>query len=267
MHSIRILLLFPVDWIIDYEPAWLGPAIMSLGLLLIISWYIIHISGEHTMTTTVALIAVLGAAPWAVQNRQIVVAILSVIGSWFQGIGIVRGYLKIKHYFYLAAQKVVEYTKKTVSSLSAYGGSQPITQNENLNKGNQDVMKSAVEWLVFQLLGLLVIIMSVWIGFGLSIVGDLTIPSLTNGVIISWTLLTTFGAILGLGWRFWSVRESFPATVLLGLILLASGAEIYNIRALGGEVIVFLISKFVFALGFLGAISILVLTRQSSKIV
>jgi hypothetical protein len=49
--------------------------------------------------------------------------------------------------------------------------------------------------------------------------------------------------------------------------LLASGAETYNIRALGGEVIVFLISKFVFALGFLGAISIPVLIRQSSRIV
>lgn len=251
-------MLLQVDWLIDYEPAWLGPVIMILGLLLIISWYINYISGEHAMLTAVGLITLLCAVPWMVQNRQIIVVVLSIVGSWFQGVGVVRGYLKLTHYFRV-------FRKKIGSRLFGYGDNQIDTKSKKRNKNGQSGMKSAIEWLVFQLLGLLAVIMSIWILLGLTIASDFAIQSLTNDVIITWTLLTTFGAVLGLGWRFWSVRESFPSVVLLGVIFLASGAEIYNIRTLGGEVIVFLISRFVFFLGFLAAVSVLVLTRQPSE--
>jgi hypothetical protein len=253
----------PVDWLLDYEPPWLGPAIMLIGAALLILSYLFYQKSHTLQLGVIVAIATVAALPWAWQNSQLIVILLSFTGSWFQGVGTVRGYLKLKHY----AGKI----KSGLTRLRSRLGSQSARESTSnaARSGNSSMLgsmpKKALWWLVFQLLGLLAVVTSVWVGVGLSTIGPLTIPTLTTDIVIVWTLLTAFGAFLGLGWRFWSVRGAFPATSLIGVICIAAGAEIYNFRTLETEVALFLAAKGVYVLGFLGAVALVILVNRSPE--
>jgi hypothetical protein len=273
-------IFLPVDWFVTYEPAWLGPAVMLAGVALLTVTYVTHSQGDATVVATLVLLAGIAALPWAFQNRQLVVVVLSFTGSWFQGVGTVRGYLKLTHYAAKvpgairaaggAVTKRLAGLVRRIRRLSTSNATRT-AERANARRGGREAdgegLSSKAEsvgwWLVFQLLGLLAVATSVWVGVGLTTVGALTIPSLTTDVVISWTLLTAFGAVLGLGWRFWSVRDAFPATALLGVVLLAAGAEIYNFRTLEMDITLFFAAKAMYVLGFLGATAVLILARKS----
>ncbi|WP_436930676.1 hypothetical protein [Halosimplex halobium] len=252
-------LIVPVDWVVDYEPAWLGPAVMLAGAVLLAVAYVRHSEGDTVTLGAVVFLASLAALPWAFQNRQLVVAVLSLTGSWFQGVGSVRAYLKIRHY----AGRAVAALRRLPARVAAFVRSGPTGGTG----GGASVpgVETVGWWLLFQLLGLLAVLTSVWVGFGLATVGPLTIPSLTTDVVITWTLLTAFGGVLGLGWRFWSVRGSFPGAALLGVICLAVGAELWNVRAVETELLLFFATKAVYVLGFLGAVAVLVLSSTADE--
>ncbi|ELZ20869.1 hypothetical protein C475_19758 [Halosimplex carlsbadense 2-9-1] len=247
-------LLIPVDWVVDYEPAWLGPAVLLLGAVLLAVSYVRHNEGETLGIGVIVFAASLAALPWAFQNQTLVVAVLSLTGSWFQGVGTVRAYLKIRYY----AGRARAALRSLPAKLVALVRSGP--QTGSSGGGSLPAVDTVGWWLLFQLLGLLALLMSVWIGFGLTLFGPLTIPSLTTDIVITWTLVTAFGGVLGLGWRFWSVRESFPGAALLGVICLAVGAELSNVRALETEILLFFAAKAAYALGFLGAVAVLTLS-------
>jgi hypothetical protein len=81
--------------------------------------------------------------------------------------------------------------------------------------------------------------------------------------VITWTLVTLFGGILGLSWRFWSVRDTLPTLLLFGLVLLAVGAELQNLR-FGSDVFVFFLNKAVLGLGFIASAAVLVIKSRGN---
>jgi hypothetical protein len=240
------LLFLPIDWVVDYEPPWLGTAVMIFGIVCVAASYIRTVSVQKPARYYAIgfPLASLGVAPWVFTYPEPFVIILSFTGSWLQGVGIVRGYLKIKSYVDTAWNVIFGKTDSDGSGYSTF------------------VQKAGV-FLMFQLAGVLALVVSVWVGFGLTTYEVLTIPSLTTDVVITWTLVTLFGGILGLSWRFWSVRNTLPTLLLFGLVLLAVGAELQNLR-FGSDVFVFFLNKVVLGLGFIASAAVLVIKSRGN---
>lgn len=256
-------LILPLDWFVSYEPPWLDVALMLAGAALLAAMYAVYSQNDTALMGGLIVLTVAAALPWAVVNRRIAIVLLSFTGTWFQAVGTVRGYLKLKYY----ATKVPGMVRSALGRVryrlrQLTGSSTPSHHPAHTSGGGlQSTAQTIGWWTVFQLLGLLAIITSVWVGVGLTTVGPLTIPTLTTDVVITWTLLTMFGGLLGLGWRFWAVRDAFPTTGLVGVLLIAVGAELHNFQALETEIAVFLASKVIYVLGFLGAVAVVILNR------
>jgi hypothetical protein len=240
------LLFFPIDWFVDYEPPWLGTAVMIFGIICVAASYIRTVSVQNPARYYVIIfpLAGLGVAPWVLTYPEPFVIIFTFTGNWLQGVGIVRGSLKIKSYLNTAWNVV-------------FGNS------SSDRSGYSKVVQKVGVFLMFQLAGVLALVVSVWVGFGLTTYEVLTIPSLTTDIVITWTLLTLFGSILGLSWRFWSVRDTLPGLLLFGLILLAGGAELRNLR-FGSDVLIFFLNKTVLGLGFISSVAVLAIKSRSN---
>lgn len=254
----RSPLLIPIDWFVDYEPPWLGVAVMLIGLVCVMTSYVWSVRVQKSAKYYLLYFLVLGLAayPWFQTYPQPFIVLLTFVGSWFQGVGIVRGYLKLAHYAKKAKHAMTNWITGSDSAAQAEANS----KRDHIRRGTQKV--SLI--LLFQLLGLLAVTTSVWIGVGLTVYGDLTLESLTTDIVIVWTLITLSGSILGLTWRFWTVRESLPSLLMLGMILLATGAEIQNLRSLQTEILVFMINKAVFTLAFIAAVALFLIKRDGS---
>lgn len=242
-------LLLPLDWFVDYEPPWLGIAVMVLGVGFVAVSYIRTVSVQKPATyyTVGFPLAGIGVAPWVLTYPEPFIIVLSFTGNWLQGVGIVRGYLKIRSYL-------------------GRGWNFFFGEDSSDGDGIRGIAQTVGIVLMFQLAGLLAVVVSVWIGFGLTTYEVLTVPSLTTDLVLTWTLLTLFGGILGLSWRFWTVRDTLPPLLLFGLILLAVGAELQNFRTVQSDVLVFFFNKTVFALGFVAAVAVLIIkNRRESR--
>jgi hypothetical protein len=249
-------LLLPVDWFVDYEPPWLGIAVMLIGLVCVMTSYVWSVQVQKSAGYYLLYFLVLGLAayPWFRTYPQPFVLLLTFVGSWFQGVGIVRGYLKLVHYAKKVKHAMINWLTSSDSADRAGGDS----TRDHARRGIQKV-----SWiLLFQLLGLLAVTTSVWIGVGLTVYGDLTLESLTTDIVIVWTLITLSGSILGLTWRFWTVRGSLPLLLMLGIVLLAAGAELQNLRSLRTELLFFIINKAIFALAFIAAVALFIIKRN-----
>jgi hypothetical protein len=246
-------LLLQVDWFVDYEPPWLGTAIMLVGIACVAVSYTRTVSVQKSTFYYVYGLSALSVAvaPWFLVYPEPFVVVLSFTGNWFQGVGLVRGFLKLRSYI----RRGVTAAKRWIASLLGRTDG----YQRDTGGGLTGVFETIGWLLLFQLAGLLALTMSVWVGFGLTVYGELTFATLTTDIVITWTLVTLFGGILGLVWRFWSVRDTLPSLLLFGVVLLSVGAELHNFRSLDTDVALFLLNKGVFALGFVGAVAVFVI--------
>jgi hypothetical protein len=166
------------------------------------------------------------------------------VAAWFKGVASFR-------FILIVADRI-----STVGSL-LFGGSPSTASSSSGGSGLK-------WWVFFRLLGLLVPVFGVWLAIYLISIGELTFGEVTNDLIIAWSLTTLAGAIVGLTWRFWSVRERITFVVMAGLILLLAGAELYNMRTFQSEITIYLGSKVAFVLGYGAAVAIWIVKSASN---
>lgn len=251
MKNIELLSIY-FKWFFSYEPVWLGPVLMMCGASLVFVWFIFSIKDSDKTTIAIAIISIVVSFPWWIQNRQAAIILLSLIGSWFQAVGTVCGYLRVKYYI-----------RKIILVVKNNGPNSDGRQTDSFIKNS--IPSGGLEWLVFQLTGILAVMISVWIGVGLIIVSEYNVPSVTKGVVVTWTLITTCSTVIGLGWRLWGIRESFDSTPMIGIIFLVSGSEVYNISIFGGRIFLFFLSKAVYLVSLLASISVLILVKYNNN--
>lgn len=251
--TLVIQLQIPADWILDYEPAWLGPAIVLLGVLIFIFGYAFHYSlWPLRLWVWVGGVAIFIILPWAVSYNTVFAALLTSLGSWFGGVGAVRLLLKIRWLGGKARGKL----GSPVSGQKTSDGSSGSLLNT--------VTKKLALIFLFQLLTLLGILLSIWIVLFLSVYGETTIATLSNDIIILWTLVTLVTSLSGVLWRFWSIKDTLPFSIMIGLVLMIAGSEVYNLQLIQSEIALFFISKAVFILGYIGT-GALWLTHKTVK--
>lgn len=234
------LLVGQLDWVLDYEPPWLGPAVMVVGLLTFVTGFAVHYSPRGLFTwIAYAVIATVALVPWVVSYPAVGVAGLLMLGAWFEGVGTVRAFAKLYHYVG---------TARSVLAGDGVGGGG--------SSGPRSFTRKAAWWLAFQLFVLLGVAVSVWVVFVLASTGRATVATLSKDVLVGWTLVTLVVAVFGFLWKVWSVRDVLPLSILAGLALLTTGAEIYNLKLLQGDIALFLLGKVVYALAFLATASL-----------
>jgi hypothetical protein len=251
--TLVIQLQIPIDWILDYEPAWLGPAIVLLGVLIFIFGYAFHYSlWPLRLWIWAGGLAMFMILPWAVSYNTVFAALLTSLGSWFGGVGAVRLLLKIR---WLGGKARVK--------LGSLASSRKMSNGSGGSLLNT-VTKKFILIFSFQLLTLLGILLSIWIVLFLSAYGETTIATLSNDIIILWTLVTLVTSLSGILWRFWSIEDTLPFSIMAGLVLMIAGSEVYNLQLAQSEIALFFISKAVFMFGYIGT-GALWLTHKTVK--
>lgn len=241
-------LVVQLDWVLDYEPAWLGPAVMIFGLVVFVGGFAINYSSRGPlMWISYVVIAVFALVPWVGSYPQLGVAVLFLLGAWFEGIGTVRAFAKLHHYISVVPTGMRGFLSGSSASSSA--GSTASSQIGGFTR-------KAAWFLIFQLAILLCVALSVWVVLLLSIIGELTLVTLSQDIIVLWTLVTLTVAVFGFLWKIWSVKDIFPFSILGGLSLLISGAELYNLKLIQNEIALFLLGKVVYVLAFVAAASL-----------
>lgn len=229
-----------LDWVLDYEPPWLGPAVMLAGLLTFVAGFAVHYSRQGPFAWAgYGVVATVALVPWVGSYPATGAAALLLLGAWFEGVGTVRAFAKLAHY-----------AGKLRSFLGGGGGGGSTTD------AVEGLTVKAAWFLAFQLLILLGVAVSVWVVFVLAATGTATVATLSKDVLVLWTLSTLVVAVFGFLWKVWSVRDVLPLSVLGGLALLTAGAEIYNLRLLQANLALFLLAKAVYAAAFLGTASL-----------
>lgn len=250
MYREYIVLQAPIEWVIDYEPPWLGPAVILIGLGLFITGYARKYSTWPLRLWVFSMFGGgFGILPWVMSYPTIFASCLTFLGSWFGGVATMRAFLKIVHY-----------GRKAREGIRAWRHGEPS------KTGKRDVVETLSRKVAlrisFQAVTLLCILLSVWVVMLLATYGEVTLVTIGTNVILLWTLLTLITSLSGILWRFWSVRQSIPGFILFGLALIIAGAEIYNVQLIQTEIALFFISKGVYVTGYVGAAALWMAKRS-----
>ena len=200
-----------LSFIVDYVPVWLGPALLAIGLALVMmtfgSFSFSSESRSMTLTGAMLLCAIGGGAlmlvPFYVRRTYIFAAGLLFAGRWIEGV---------------AATRLVSKIIRFISGTGSGGISATIRRR---------FRRGAIVFGVLLITG--------WAAVWVLVLGPVVI-SRTYDLTLIWTLMVAVLSVLGLGFKFSSVdsrvysvdRRFIP--MVIGLILAVTGAELYNFQ-------------------------------------
>jgi hypothetical protein len=241
-------LLLPVDLVLSHEPAWLGPAVVLVGLAVFLGGYVRHyVVWPGGLVAMMTVFGVFGVLPWVASYPDLAGTVVSFVGSWFGGVGAVKGYLRSAEYVDLLGRWL-------------RGEGDDRVHREVLDHVSRSVSRA----VVLKLALVLAVLLSVWVVAFVTAYTPLSTALLSEEVVVAWTLVTLLAGVLGTAWRFRGVRDSVPASILLGVVLMIAGAEVYNLQLFGSGLAVLFVSKAVYAAGYTTAASLWVLKVASS---
>lgn len=199
-----------LTWIVDYVPAWLGPALLAVGLLCMffsMAWSISRGSDSTSISLSGLLVAcvTLGIGlllvPLYFEYTYIAAAGLLLAGRWLEGVAATR-----------FLSKIVRFVTATNSSSLAS------TIKRRLRRAT----------IVFG-----VVLIAGWGALWVLVLGPVVV-SRTYDLTLIWTLSVGILSILGLGFKFASIDsrayEIAPMFVpmVIGVVLAVTGAQLYN---------------------------------------
>lgn len=242
-----------LSWVFNHEPPWLGPAVMTVGVLVFGYGYANSISRSGFQTWAIGG-GILGlfVLPWYVSQTGLFAAAFYLLGKWFSGIGAVRFYQKV--------QKVVYKRRMTMN------GTAVVTQERRDGRGH--LWRTITLFFGFKLAIFLVVLVGTGIALYLLAFGPLVV-TVAYELLVVWTLVTLLISILGLTWKFWSLRGELPVTVTGGIIILISGAQIYNYRLLVTDITLFIAGEVVYTLAYVLAVALWIIkaTEETNRAV
>lgn len=227
--------LLQIPWFLDPQPEWLPAAVMaSGGALFTISYARAYRSGELTKFGWYffAGFYLAIAFPWLVSQSDYVVGTLYLVGKWFQGVGTVTFYLRIR---------------STIEQV----------RNRKMPGGNRLFKKVALR-LVLGVLFLIAVTVSIL----LILFGPIE-SHLRTELTIVWTVLFLMTGTAGIAWRLRSVPSEMPFGMTAGLVILVGGASIYDFQLLPDQLILLAAGGVITTAGYIGAAALWVLKQDT----
>jgi hypothetical protein len=241
-------LVVPVDLLLQHEPAWLGPAVVVVGLVVFFGGYVRHyMIWPGGLAATMTIAGVFAVVPWVASYPDLAGVLVSFVGSWFAGVGAVKGYLRSAEYVHRLRQWIRDDGTATDSS-------------EILDQVSASVSRAAV----LKLAAVLAVLLGVWVVAALQTYTSVSADLVTPQLVVAWTMLTLVTAVFGTAWRFRGVHGPVPSSILFGVVLMIAGAEVYNLQLYGSDLAVFLVSKVVYGAGYSAAASLWVVKVAST---
>lgn len=203
MSSTAVMCPLLLGWFINYVPDWLSIALMFVGFFTTMAGYPATFSGfgKREMRTSGVVLIGFGVAVISLEILQrvpwLLVVSLLVFTRWIEGAAAIRFFQRANQYF------------RTDRS----GG------------------KSWTQRILYYLLLAFIVIMGGWMAIFIFLRGPI-FNTLSFDLAVVLTFVTVVISILGLSWKFWSVRDRLPIPVVAGFILAATGAEINNLKLL-----------------------------------
>jgi hypothetical protein len=207
-------LALQLSWFVDYVPAWLGPALIAVGLLSVLFTFGVFVTaGRDSQSVTLGGLVVLSGivggglliVPLYVRHTSVVAAGMLLAGRWLEGVAATRVLTKAIRFF----------------SGTGSGGLASALRRR-LRRGA----------IVFGLL-----LVAGWAAIWVLVFGPVAL-SRTYELTLIWTVLVGVLSFLGLGFKFTSVDSRVYSAVptfvpmVLGLILAVTGAQLYNFQIL-----------------------------------
>ena len=236
MATTHITTLF-IGQFLDYVPTWFSPALMIGGFYLLFvghssdlwkdNFRIIRPFGVFLVSFGICLIGI----SLYIRNAWWLTVMLTSFSRWIEGVAAVKTYRKI-------ASLIRGYD---VSSESKFVGR-----------------------IRFHVVILFLLVVGGWAIIALLVYGPI---QFTRGYFVAlvWTLLTVIISLIGMSWKFWSIRNAKSSSTLLGFLLITAGAEIYNYSSLFLDFSSFTISNISYSMGYWFAIGLWLLSNESSS--
>ncbi len=213
-----------LSWVVDYAPAWLSLLLLSGGVgVSVASVYVYADPGLPLLRRLLGgAITGLGTGMLfygTLLDYGYVTAILAtVVARYVEGLAAVRLYQKVSY----------------VLRERRYPGAYTPSVGDRAR---------------LALLALFAVIIAGWVGIAVVVWGPVAVDG-ERTLRLLWTLATVVLSVLGLSIRFLSLTDELPGLTLLGLVLLITGAEIYNLTSLRLDVAVYLLSMAAYTVGF-----------------
>lgn len=230
--------LLQLPWFLNPRPRWLPSAVMVCGAVLFAFSYARSFrSQQFTSLFGWWIFAGAYAAlayPWVVSQTDYLVGAIFLVGKWFQGVGTVTLYLRLR---------------STINQL----------RNRELPGGGRFLKKVALRLL----LGLIMVV-----GATASLLLLLFGPvesSLQTEIAIVWTVIFLLTGTIGIAWRLRSVPSEMPLGMTAGLVILVGGSGIYGFQLVPDQLILLGAGGIVMTAGYIGAAALWVLKSSDQS--
>lgn len=223
-------MILQASWFIDYVPPWLAPSLIISGILAILWFEEFRLSyevGNYRLESnfwffliTVASIPVL--YPWYLAQTDLFMFAFVIGGRWLEGVAGVRFLQKVE---YLLVEHELSFGK------------------------------SLRERAVYMALSFFVVIVSGWTAVYILARGPI-VQSVAYDILLVWTLMTFITSALGVIWKVWSIKDTLPFSLLVGITICFAGVEIYNYTFLLNEILAFLLGSISYSLAYVVALTL-----------
>lgn len=217
-----------IDWIISYRPEWLGVVGILFGIWLLLYGSILSdevLKSVPKNVITVSVVVVPFLIPWIITKTVVFSTPFLLIGSWIEGIAAVRFYSKVYEFF--------------------------------RKDKNSNFLNKRKKYLIL----VLVTGISIWAVVTsfllLSFYGYVQYDA-RGQIIIIWTVISFITSLLGITWKLYPEKETINKFRYAGLVLIVASSAIANQGSIRINVVVFLLTEFVYVMGYLFGITVLI---------
>jgi hypothetical protein len=227
-------MILPISWFIDYVPLWLSPTLALLGALFLIigvSQVITKPQPSIFSKSNPVIDGVLDDDHTVLSDAKEtpISHTLFYIGSFAIALPALKENIEISMFFVLFIGKFLE----GVASIRIYIKIRYAVNNTELPPGAGILTKVGREILLLFLLSTGIFVCLIATIYSIAQQGD---PIYEVAVI--WTVTTSAILLLSYFWKIKSSRVFYTSSIhLYGIVLLITGAEIYNFHTLGTEIL------------------------------
>jgi len=234
LSSVKYLRVSPLQVLTpEYIPTWFGPVVLFFGMLLVLGGGLTTVFPELTRNHSNGQAATLPS--WF----QFSVVTAFVLGGIFATIGALR--LHGLLWLYIAALYALGRALEATSHVNFYVRLYVLLTERQWVGSTRGRLLRILATLFVTLTAITIVVY-------ILAVGPFTGDQYTE-ILIIWTVWTFLTASIGAAWKFRHLHERYRTPVVLGMILLFAGAEVYNLR-LFNEFVVQLIGGIAGTIGF-----------------